>query len=306
MDLKTTIGDIELEHPVLNAAGTCKTLEGFKKLIQTPLPAVMVGSITPEVRHGNPGETFYSNQNFSLNAVGLPNPGIEYYLDFLPQMVKIADTEDKYVFVSVEGSKPAVYAILTELAFQSGARLVELNLGCPNKWTSDGRQEIIPSYNLGMLKEILRACRRLSGSTKKDRIICVKLSPIPDPVLLKKIADTINESDIISAVTTSNTLPNAFAYADNDKPAIQSVTELGGMGGPSLKPIALGQVKQLKELLRDDIDIIGVGGIKTGKDVLDYLKTGASAVQIGTACFDKGPQIFSDVLTELVSYQNPA
>jgi len=301
MELRTKIGRLELVHPVLNAAGTCKTLEDFKKLVRTPLPAVMVGSITTEVRYGNPGSTFFSNPNFSLNSVGLSNPGIDYYIEFLPQMVKIADAADKYVFVSVEGSRPAGYALLTELAFQSGVHLVELNLGCPNKWTNDGRQETIPSYDLDMLKEILRVCKLSFRFTRKNKILSVKLSPIPDPVLLKKIADLINESEIICAVTTSNTLPNAFAYADNDKPAIQSVTELGGMGGSALKPIALGQVKQLRELLRDGIDIIGVGGIKTGKDVLDYLNAGASAVQIGTACFDRGPQIFGDVLTELAA-----
>ena len=152
-----------------------------------------------------------------------------------------------------------------------------------------------------MLKEILRVCKLSFRFTRKNKILSVKLSPIPDPVLLKKIAVLINESEIICAVTTSNTLPNVFAYADDGRPAIQSVTELGGMGGSALKPIALGQVKQLRELLRDGIDIIGVGGIKTGKDVLDYLNAGASAVQIGTACFDRGPQIFGDVLTELAA-----
>ena len=301
MEFGTKIGRLELVHPILNAAGTCKTLEDFKKLVRTPLRAIMVGSITPEVRDGNPGSTFYSNQNFSLNSVGLSNPGPVYYRDFLPQMVKIANAADKYVFVSVEGSMPAGYAILTELVFEWGVHFVELNLGCPNKWTNDGRQETIPSYDLAMLQEIIRVCEMSLGFTKRKKRISVKLSPISDPVLLKKIADIINESKIICAVTTSNTLPNAFAYTDDGKPAIQSVTELGGMGGPALKPIALGQVKQLRGLLRDDIDIIGVGGIKTGKDVLDYLNAGASAVQIGTACFDKGPQIFSDVLTELAT-----
>src|SRR3989338_7351954 len=99
MELRTKIGRLELVHPILNAAGTCKTLEDFKKLVRTPLPAVMIGSITGGVRHGNPGNTFYSNPNFSLNSAGLPNPGIDYYVDSLPQMVKIADAADKYVFV---------------------------------------------------------------------------------------------------------------------------------------------------------------------------------------------------------------
>ena len=120
----------------------------------------------------------------------------------------------------------------------------------------------------------------------------VKLSPYSDPVSLGAIAAIINRSQIVRAVTSANTFPNAFSFNVEGEQAIDPAGGLAGMAGEALKPIGLGQVKQLRAVLPEAIAIIGVGGISEKQDVLDYLRAGADATQITTAYINFGPSVF--------------
>ena len=101
-------------------------------------------------------------------------------------------------------------------------------------------------------------------------------------------------------MTAVNTFPNAFSYNEKGESRITPGGGLAGFAGPAIKQIALGQVKQLRAILPENIDIIGVGGITTGKDILDYLRTGAKAVQIATILLEKGLNIFYTLLSEYI------
>jgi len=304
MDLKSTVAGIELEHPVMNAAGPlCKTVEEVEELARSPVAAVMVGSITKESRPVNPGDTYWSGPLGSLNSLGLPNGGEPYYTEHLAQMRQIVHAAGKPFFVSVAGFSPVEYGELTELAVKGGADAVELNLGCPNVWGESGTQHRIASFDPLMVEEILHQVKMAMSGFPRQCPITVKLSPFSDPLLLAEIAEVVKAASNVKAVVVVDTFPNAFAYdLETRKSAISTDLSggLAGLAGPSLKHIALGQVLQWRKLLPADIDVIGVGGITTGADVQDYLRVGAAAVQVATAHADHGAGVFASLLAEFV------
>ena len=301
MDLSVNLAGIALGHPLMNAAGTCKLFdgkEGVEELTRSAVSAVMVGSITLKERAGNSGEVYYSDPLlFSLNSLGLPNPGSVYYREHLPKMAAAVHGAGKFLFVSVAGFVPSEYAVLTRIAVERGADFVELNCSCPNIWQGE-EQKQIACFNPKIVAEILRCLdRQFVG---EDIRLAVKLSPFSDPELLKEVAEVIAESKLVKAVTAVNTFPNAFSFDETGKPRITPGGGLAGLAGPALMPIGLGQVRQLRDLLPKRIDIIGVGGITKGQDILDYLRAGAKAVQIATAFMDRGARVFSEILGEFV------
>lgn len=287
------LSGLKLESPVMVGAGPIKTIEQVKEIAESDSSAIIVGSITIESRSGNPGNTYFTNSDasFSINSKGLPNPGLKYYKENLPQMAQIAHDSGKPLIVSIAGFSPQEYAILSEEVMKSGADGQEINLGCPNVW-KDGVQKRIVSFDEDLTGETLRKVEEAVGS---EAWTAIKVSPYSDPVLLEAIARIINHSELINAVTTTNTFPNAFCFDDTNEPAITFGSGLGGLAGGFLKPIGMGQVKQFREVLYPSIAVIGVGGIEIGGDVNDYLSLGASAVQITTAYINFGPSIFTRI-----------
>lgn len=294
-NLETEIAGIKLEHPVMNAAGTCKTLEEVRELSRSASAAVMVGSITMESREGNSGDTYWAGPMYSLNSRGLPNRGAQYYKEMFPEMATMAHDAGKPLFVSVAGFSPQEYVELTELSLCSGADLVELNLSCPNVWR-DNNQKRITCFDPDMVTLVLGYVAEKVGVNAR---VSVKLSPFSDPFALAEVVEIIGLSKLVKAVTAINTFPNAFDY-DGARPRITPGGGLAGFAGPAMKPIGLGQVRQLRELLPNHIQIIGVGGITHGQDILEYRASGAVVTQIATAYLERGEGVFGSLLSELV------
>ncbi len=300
MDTSVTIAGITLEHPLMNAAGTCKVLEDVERLATSATAAIVVGSYTMDARVGNSGTTYgmSRHERFSLNSLGLPNPGIQYLEKNLKEMVTIAHQAEKPLFVSITGFAPPEYELLLECAFDSGADMVELNLGCPNVWNGQ-LQHKIPSFSPPTISEILHFVQR-AGHRNPKKPICVKLSPFSDPTLLQIIARGISICPYVQCITSMNTFPNAFAFEENslEKQLLSPQDGYGGMAGPAIKAIGLGQVKQLRRSFDDYMSLIGVGGITSGWDMMEYLAVGAQAVQVATAYCNRGEEIFGEILTE--------
>ncbi len=296
MDLSVNLAGLRLEHPLMNAAGTCRLVEEARKLARAPTAAIMIGSITVESRPGNSGEVFWSNPGFSLNSMGMPNPGADYYRQHLPEIIALANQVNKPIFVSVAGFSAPEYVQLTALAFSCGAALVELNLSCPNVWEA-GQQESIACFNPSLTTKILNAVERQVGPRAR---VAVKLSPFSDPSMLLVIAKVISDSKVVKIVTTSNTFPNAFCFDEQDKPRIAAGNGLAGLAGPALKAITLGQLVQLRQLLPERIQFVGVGGITQSQDILDCQRAGATAVQIATDYLVRGERAFVSLLEGLV------
>jgi dihydroorotate dehydrogenase (fumarate) len=295
MELKTEVdlAGIHLAGPIMNGGGTCKKLEEVKELTRSATAAIMVGGITIPERELGWGTRFKSNNLFSLNAMELANPGAEYYGKHLPEMVRIAHQSGKALFVNVAEFVPCNFATLTKLCFEKGADLAELDLSCPNYLEKE--QEDIICLDLGLVKEILEAVTEAVGEEAK---IAVKLSPFSDSFQLKKIAKVISQSKVVKAVTTTNTFPGALAYNDEGRALIDSKDGFAALGGPALKPIAIGQVKQFRNILPPNIQLIHSGGITYGIDIRDAFLAGAEVVQVSTAYFNEGPKVFERLLLD--------
>ena len=295
--------------PISNAAGWLKKPADVAPLLDVPsdiLPSIMLGSYTWDRRPGNPGHVFWDDgagSPTSLNALGLPNPGLMNtgFLDTLVPKIKAAG---KYVGVSIAGFNPGQYQDMARNLLHSGIDVLEINLGCPNI-RAEGKQKPIFAFDPPMIDRIMMSiCCEMPLVAPK---IQVKLSPYSDPGLLEEVAAVITGlKTVMSGVVTSNTFPNGFGFDREGRPVITANDGYAGLAGHAMKHIALGQVKQFRKFLPDSMDIIGVGGISSGKDVLDMQLAGAQEVQVGTAFFLHGPKVFQRIAEEYISQLEPA
>jgi len=296
MSLATTVAGIKLEHPLMNAGGTCKTFEHAKLFARSAVSAIVVGPVTPQERDGNSGNVYWQGEFYSLNSLGMPNPGEYNFFSYhWPRIREVALMGHKPVILQIAGFNAQDYVDVARQAQRQGVEHIELNFGCPNVW-DDGTQHGIISFDPETIVLIVKMVREVFSGT-----IGIKLSPYSDPELLKRVAEAINSlgSDV-GYVACSNTFPNAFALDPDTGNAVISVGGgLAGLSGKAMKPIAMGQVKQFQALL-EHADIIGVGGITNWKDVMDFYVAGAVAVQASTAYWNKNedPGVYSDILAQ--------
>ncbi|MFA4928338.1 MAG: tRNA-dihydrouridine synthase [Patulibacter sp.] len=292
---ETVLAGLPLEHPLFNAAGTAKTVAEVERLARSAVSAVTVGSITSAPRDGNAGEVFTARDAYAVNALGMPNRGAAFYREALPEMAAITRDAGKPLIVSVAGFSPEEYGELTALSASSGADLVELNLGCPNVW-NDGTQHRIASFDPELVARSVASAVEASGGVP----VGAKLSPLSDPTLLAEVAAALVDSGV-RFVVSCNTFPNGLALRPDGRSAID--VEYGGVSGSAMKPIALGQVGQLRRLLPAGIDLVGAGGVRRGGDIDDFRHAGAVAVGAATLFWTSGedPRCFGDLLSDWVA-----
>lgn len=278
-----------------NAAGFIKTNDNsFKDLLETLVSDIVVGSITVQPRDGNPTPNYYFNEDgTSINALGLPNPGLAATCSAAESMRRAASKKNKCFWFSIAGSSPEEYEQLALALMRYGD--IEINLGCPNVW-SDGTQKVIPSFDLELMEAILRAVTRRMNSD--EVAVRVKLSPYSDPRMIPVVAGLIkNYEEYVKAVITCNTFPNALAFNPDGSPVLS--TTYGGLGGVAMYHIALGQASQfVKAFEGSKIKVILAGGINSGKQLVDAFALGVAGCQIGTAYGERGAKVFSDLVME--------
>ncbi len=269
-----TAGGVRLpDGPYLMGAGVCKNPVTTKKWLA--IAPVVSGSYTAETRAGNQGNVLYPQtleqfikDGYGFNSYGMPNLSCA--------VAAIAFTGKKYeqpLVISVAGFSVDEYINAVQLFVSiDEVSAIELNFGCPN---TQGEHQDIMSFNPGAVRKVLEGIVARGLTTKP---IWLKFSPYSNPAELKRMADLVNRfaDDLLMAVVTCNTFPNSYAGPGKIDPN----NGLSGLSGPALKPIALGQVVQFRQHLDTRIDVIGVGGITTGDDVVDFLDAGAKAVQI--------------------------
>lgn len=291
-----------------NAAGWVKTPGQAARLIPLPsdvLASITLGSYTLTGGAGNSGNTFWSNDDVSLNALGLPNDGIDAVQKFLPELKDKVAESGKELRVSVAGNSVDDYVELVGRLQDSGVDEIELNLGCPNVRTG-GTQKPIFAFYPKLVEEIVYRTYELVKHRGAPRL-ALKLSPYSDPEVLSEVARTLMElpPKVYLTIVTCNTLPNCLAMnPDNmDERVITPNNGYAGLGGKALKYVALGQVARFNELLDDRFTIIGVGGISSGRDVFEMEQVGADAVQVGTAFFTRDdPRFFVQLAEDYVNF----
>ena len=266
---------IFLESPIMNASGPIsKTYKMLLEIDDSKSAAVVSKSCTLEPREGNK-QNVILHSDCSLNNNGLDNMGLDYYtatLLYKPYIISIAPTQK------------TIHAMLHMLRDKRNVNAVEINLSCPN--TDDNNVIGYDAFHVAaMLKEIPKDYPKPIG---------IKLPPFYSRMHMDLIVQTICNFSDISFITAINTIGNAFV------PNTNNVN--GALGGKHLKFIALGNVRMLAKLLklygREDIDIVGCGGVFSGQDVFDMLMCGASAVQIGTCHLLEGAACFARIENE--------
>jgi len=277
---------LQLTNPLLVASGTFG-LDGYgsglpRNLNFQRLGAIVVKTTTLEPRKGNSTPRIVHNQAWTLNSIGLENPGIK---EVLESKIHTWKGWELPVILSIAGERIEEFVTLAQLVGESeGIAGLELNISCPNV---EGGLEFgqDPVATLDLTQRV----RKTSNLP-----IIVKLSPNVTDIIPIAEAAAAGGAD---AITISNTLRGISLDASSHTSALG--TTAGGISGPALKPIALGMVYRVFE--RVAIPIIGVGGISSLQDALDYFYAGASAIQIGTANY-ANPWIPLDILDKLQSH----
>jgi dihydroorotate dehydrogenase (NAD+) catalytic subunit len=275
------IGAVELEHQLLNASGTLDALAaaGAGVPVHQDVAALVTKTITPLPREGNPAPRLAESPSGLLNSIGLANPGVDEFVRGLPALVALG----RPLVVSIGGFSVDDYVGLARaLAEAPGVVALELNISCPNVET--GCSSI--GSDAAETAAVVRACRAVTS-----RPLWVKLSPnVADVAVIGRAA----ELEGADALVCVNTLRGMAIEAWSGRPLLGAGT--GGLSGPALKPVALAAVWTCASAC--SLPIVGAGGVLYGRDALDLLDAGATAVQVGTALF-RHPRAVARIHDEL-------
>lgn len=268
VNLGFSIGDLQFKNPILTASGTFGYGSEFDDFLDVSrLGGIILKGTTLEPREGNLYPRMAETPSGMLNSVGLQNRGVDYFEKFIyPGILKY----ETNIIVNINGSYIEDYVALAERINKlEKIPAIELNISCPN--VKMGGMAF--GTNLASAREVTREVR--SVYSKK---LIVKLSPnVTDIVDFARAV----EEEGADSVSLINTLLGMSVDVINMRPALSTVT--GGLSGPAIKPIALRMVWQVANAVK--IPVIGMGGIMTASDALEFFLAGASAVQIGTASF---------------------
>lgn len=284
-DLTTHIGEhLVLKNPVMTASGTFGYGLEYADLMDiSRLGAIIVKGTTAEPRQGNPYPRMAETPAGMLNAVGLQNRGVNYFVDKIYPAIRSIDTA---MIVNVGGSTVETYVECAEkIAALDDIPAIELNISCPNVKQGGMGFGLCASS----AAEVVRAVRRVY-----PRTLIVKLSPnVTD---ITEIARAV-EAEGADAVSLINTLLGMAVDAERRRPILSTVT--GGLSGPCVKPVALRMVWQTAKAVR--IPVIGLGGIASWRDAVEFMLAGATAVQIGTSNF-VDPTVSLKVIDGIAAY----
>ena len=267
-DLSVNIGNLKLSNPVMTASGTFGYGKEFEDFVDMEkIGGIIVKGTTLHRREGNPYPRMAETPMGMLNAVGLQNKGVDYFIEQIYPQIKDIRTN---MIVNVSGSAIEDYVQTAEKINELEAiPAIELNISCPNV-KQGGMAFGVTAKGAG---EVVKAVREVYEKT-----LIVKLSPnVTDITEIARAAEA-SGADSVSLI---NTLLGMAIDAEKRVPLLSTVT--GGMSGAAVKPIALRMVWQVSKAV--NIPVIGLGGIMNWKDAVEFLLAGASAIQIGTANF---------------------
>jgi dihydroorotate dehydrogenase (NAD+) catalytic subunit len=283
-DLRVNIGSLELQNPVMTASGTFGYAREFEHLLNLHrLGGIVVKGISLEPRAGNPPPRIVETPCGMLNAIGLQNVGVE---QFLTEKIPYLSGIGVPVVVNILGDSVDEYRLLTEqLAGVDGIAALEVNISCPNVKKGGVAFGTIPS----MAKAVTEAVKGVA-----DVPVMVKLSPNVSDIAEMARAVEDGGADSISLI---NTLIGMAIDLDTKKPVLANI--IGGLSGPAIKPVALRMVYQAAKAVK--IPVIGIGGIETARDALEFILAGATAVQVGTANF-VNPRVSEELVDGIGDY----
>lgn len=282
MDLSVNIAGVILKNPITTASGTFSPHESSEFYDLSELGAMITKGIASHPWDGNPVPRIAETYGGMLNAVGLQNPGVDYYIEHELPFAKQFDTK---IIANVAGHSIVEYCDVVERLNETDVDLLEINISCPN--VKEGGIGFGTSCD--MASKVTKEVKRIS---KKP--IIIKLSPnVTD---IATIAQSV-EAEGADAVSLINTLVGMKIDVHRKRTVIAN--KMGGFSGPAIKPVAVRMVYQVRRAV--NIPIIGLGGIMTGEDVVEFLMAGADAISVGTVAF-ANPTAPVDIKNELIAY----
>jgi len=286
IDLGIEIAGVKFKNPVFTASGTC----GFGREYLPYYDLSEIGAITTKglclkPRDGNKPPRVAETHGGMLNAVGLQNPGVNYFIEHeLPHLKKY----DVKVIVNMFGGTIKEYAEVAEILSGADIDMLEANISCPN--LEPGKGGITFGTDPKMAEEVTREIKKRAG--KKP--VAVKLSPnVTD---IAEIARAV-ENGGADAISMINTLIGMRIDIKTRRPVLRNNT--GGLSGGAIKPVAVRMIWQVKQTVK--LPIIGMGGVLSGNDAVELMLAGASAVAVGTAAFND-PQAVLKVRDGISAY----
>jgi len=283
-DISVDIGGLELSNPVMTASGTFSYGAEFKDLMDlNRLGAIIVKGLSPKPQKGNLPPRIVETACGMLNAIGLENVGIEA---FITEKLPFLETIAAPVIANIYGQSVGDYAFLaSRIEEVAGIDGIELNISCPNVKSGGVAFGVDPDVAESVVA-------RVRENTTKP--LMVKLSPnVTDVVQIAKRVEA-GGADSISLI---NTITGMAVDLAARKPVLANIT--GGLSGPAIKPIALRMVWQVAGAV--NIPVIGIGGIMTARDALEFILVGAAAIQVGTANF-VNPAAAIEILDGIQAY----
>ncbi len=267
--LSVNIGNLSLKNPVLTASGTFGYGEEFSDFIDlNRLGGFIVKGTTLNHREGNPYPRMAETPSGMLNAVGLQNKGVDYFIENIyPRLAAAYDSE---IIVNVSGASVEDYVeVARRLSDLDRINAIEVNISCPN--VKQGGMAF--GTTTEGASQVTRAVREAFGKT-----LIVKLSPNVTSIV--DIAKAV-EAEGADSVSLINTMLGMAIDVERQRPMLSTIT--GGLSGPAVRPVAVRMVWQVAHAV--SIPVIGLGGIMNGRDALEFILAGATAVQVGTANF---------------------
>ena len=283
--LSRKIKNYEFKNPILVASGTYGYGDEVKDIVDIDsLGGIVTKSVTLFPREGNPPPRIAETSSGMLNSIGLANLGVE---DYVQEKIPFLNKIDSNVIINIAGTKIEDYIETLEILEGASGNHVayEINISCPNVKEGGLEFGVSPKLTKSLTKEL-----RL----RTDKILIIKLSP--NVTSISEIGQAAQEggADAVSAI---NTLVGMAIDINSKKPKLS--TNMGGLSGPCIKPVALANIFKLYNSL--DIPIIGIGGISNDKDVVEFLLAGASLVQLGTINY-KYPNLVDSIPQAIEDY----
>lgn len=285
LNLGVNIGGVELKNPVTTASGTFGSGREFSEFIDlNQIGGVSVKGVSAEPWNGNPVPRIAETYGGMLNSIGLQNPGVEAFISEDIPFLRQFDTK---IIVNIAGKTIEEYCAVAERLNETDIDLIELNISCPNVKEGGVAFGTDPTMAEKVTKEVRKYCKQP---------LVVKLSPNVTDITEIARAAVAGGADALSLI---NTLLGMKIDIHKRKPVLAN--KMGGFSGPAIKPIALRMVYQVARAV--EVPIIGLGGIITGADAVEFLLAGADAISVGTANF-MNPNAAIDILEGIQSYMN--
>ena len=288
-DLKTNLLGFVMNSPVIGASGTVGYGVEYEELADfAKIGGISGKGLTLHGQYGNKGERLWETPSGLINSIGLQNPGVQHFIDVeLPEMLELKQKYGTVAIANLGGHSEEEYVEGAAMLSDSAVDIVELNISCPNVK--------VGGMAYGVKAEAAGEVVRMVRAACKKRLM-VKLSPQAEniPEMCKAV-----EAAGADAISLTNTFQACAIDLEKRRPVFNNI--FAGLSGPAVRPIALRMVWQAVGAV--NIPVVGLGGIATGRDALEFIMAGAAAVQVGAANF-ANPRAMETIADEMAAWMD--